>query len=301
MPTRAETVIRPKTAADRLRSSVRVWRRKPLGLAGLTIVILLLLVAIFADALTRFDPIEHFTTERFQGPNATHWFGTDNFGRDIFSRVLHGARISLYVSVTATLFGVGGAALLGLSSGYFQGKVDLVIQRFVDAMISIPGLVLALTLVASLGQSINNVVIAIAISELSRLSRVIRGVTIEVRAQDYVDAARAIGASNLRIMFRHVFPGTIPILLVVGSAALGAAILTETSLSFLGLGIPPPFPSWGRDLTGASRNYFYKAPWMAIFPGLAISLVVYGFNLFGDALRDVLDPRLRGSQGPRAR
>ncbi len=298
---REEAVVRPKTTATRLKGVWRVWRRKPLGLFGLIIVVTLVLVAIFANQVAPYDPIENDYLARLKAPSATHFFGTDNFGRDVFSRVVHGSRISLYVSILATVLGVSGAILLGVTSGYMMGKIDLLIQRLVDAAIAVPSLILALIMVAALGQSINNVVIAIAFSEIPRFSRVIRSVTIETRAQDFVDAARALGARTMRIMFRHVWPATIPITLVIASNALGSAILTETSLSFLGLGIPPPFPAWGRDLTGAARNYFNHAPWMAIFPGLAITLVVYGLALFGDALRDILDPRLRGSQGPRVR
>ena len=268
-------------------------RRKPLGAIGGVLVLFLVAVAIFGPWIAPYDPLKSKAEEMFLSPRATHVMGTDQFGRDILSRVIYGARISLYVSLVAVLFGDVLGFALGLVSGFMGGKVDAILQRFVDVVMSFPTLVLALAIIAVLGRSVNNVIIAIAIIELPRSTRVIRSAAISVKTNEYVGAARALGASNFRIMVRHVAPQCIAPWLILVSAALGAAIVIEASLSFLGLGTPPPEPSWGSMISGATIANAERAPWLAIFPGLALSATVFGFCLLGDALRDVLDPRLR--------
>ena len=227
-------------------------------------------------------------------PSAEHWFGTDNFGRDIYSRVIYGGRISMYVGVFSTLVGTALGALAGLFSGFFGGRLDQVIQRVADMMFTIPGLILAMVIATMLGPSMLNVIIAIAIPRLPNANRVIRSTVLSVKESPYVEAARAIGCTPWRIMSRHLIPNIMAPYIVVATASLGGAILVEASLSFLGLGVPPPAPSWGRMLSLEGMRYFETAPWMAIFPGIFISAAVFGANLFGDALRDVLDPKLRG-------
>ena len=227
-------------------------------------------------------------------PGRAHLFGTDNLGRDVFSRVVYGARHSLYVGLASVALGSIGGGLVGLVSGYRGGSTDAVAQRLVDALMAFPTLILALTIVAALGASLSNVIGAVAIAQAPWVSRVVRATTLSTRELQHVEAARALGCSDFRIIAVHVAPQCLGPFLVVATAALGAAIITEASLSFLGLGVPPPAPSWGGMLSGATRDYARAAPWMAIAPGAAISMAVYSFNLLGDTLRDELDPRQRG-------
>ena len=248
-----------------------------------------------------YDPIG-ISIDTFQAPSSTHFFGTDDLGRDMFSRILHGSRISLYVGFLAVALGsLGGAlgslggALVGLVSGFAGGWVDMVIQRIVDAVLAFPGIVLAMSLVAVLGTSTTNALLAIAIVIIPFQSRVVRGAVLSVKQNVYVEAALTIGASPQRIMIRHVLPNVVAPILILISASLGNAILIEAGLSFLGLSTQPPEPSWGLMLSGTGRRYMEEAPWLAIFPGLAIALTVLAFNLLGDVVRDVLDPRLRGT------
>jgi peptide/nickel transport system permease protein len=232
--------------------------------------------------------------ERLQSPSIEHLFGTDHAGRDMLSRVMVGAKTSIYVGVLAVLISSVVGATVGVTSAYFGGKYDLVVQRFVDVLQALPGLILALALMAALGASLNNVVIAITVTSTAGKIRVIRSAALGVLGMQYVDAARAIGASDRRIMVVHILNNSLAPLIIVATAALGGAILAESSLSFLGLGVPPPHASWGRLVAG-SREWAEMAPWLLIFPGLALTLTVYGFNVLGDALRDIWDPRLRGS------
>ena len=269
--------------------------KKPLGAIGLTIIFSMVFIAVFAPLVTLHDPLLMNFTGDLQTPNAEHWMGTDTWGRDVWSRIAHGARISLYVGLLSVFTGSVGGAILGLFSAYYGGKVDAVIQRIMDSMMSIPTLLLALTIMAALGQSLNNVVIAVAIPQIPRANRVVRSQALAIKQSEFVMAAQAIGASDVRVVLQHILPQCVAPWLIIATAALGSAIIAETSLSFLGLGVPPPEPSWGSMLTGRVRNYYMVAPWLAVWPGLAISVAVYGFNLFGDALRDVLDPRLRGT------
>jgi peptide/nickel transport system permease protein len=283
------------------RGSARLWhalhtfvRKKPLGAIGAAILLTFILLAIFAPWLATHDPDLNNYRARVKPPSAEHWFGTDNFGRDIYSRVIYGARISMYVGFAATLMGTSIGALTGLLSGFLGGKVDQILQRIADVMFTIPGLVLALVIVTMLGPSMLNVIIAIAIPRIPDTNRVIRSAVLSAKESLYVDAAHAIGCANWRIMLQHILPNVTAPYIVIVSAGLGGAILVEASLSFLGLGVPPPAPSWGRMLSLEGMRFFETAIWMAIFPGVFISAAVFGANLFGDALRDVLDPKLRG-------
>lgn len=271
----------------------RLARKKPLGAAGAVLVLGMLVMAVFADVLATQDPVRTNAAQTLSRPSRRHWLGTDYLGRDIYSRIVHGARISLVVGIASTLLGavVGGVA--GLLSGYMGGLTDLVTQRVMDIMQGLPLLVLALVMSAALGPSLGNVIIAISVPIVPRAARVIRSSVLAIRETPYVEAARALGVSHLRVAFRHILPNTIGPFMVLITAQLGSAILVEAALSFLGLGVPEPYPSWGRMLSVSAAEYAQKAPWLVLFPGTAISLAVFGTNLLGDALRDMLDPRLR--------
>lgn len=268
-------------------------RRYPLGAVGAAIMTVFVLTAIFAEFLTAHDPLSTNAAMSLAPPGADFLMGADNFGRDVFSRIVFGARISLAVGIGATSLGCLFGVTLGLLSGYLSGWVDLVIQRIIDIMQALPLLVLALVMSAALGPSVQNVILAIAIPLVPAVARVIRANTLALRVQPFVEAARATGMSDLRIALRHVLPNTLAPLIVLATAQLGSTILVEASLSFLGLGIPEPFPSWGRMLSESAAEYMRAAPWLVIFPGIAISMAVFGTNLMGDAIRDILDPRQR--------
>ena len=274
---------------------VRFCRKKPLGAVGGVIMLVIVLTAIFANQLQTYDPIATDAAQSLAPPSREHWLGSDHLGRDIYSRIVHGARVSLVVSVASTLLGSVLGGVIGLLSGYIGGKTDLITQRVMDILQGLPLLVLALVMSAALGPSIQNVVVAISIPIIPRAARVIRASVLSIREMQYVEAARAIGLRHLRIAFRHILPNTIGPSIVLGTAQLGSAILVEAALSFLGLGVPEPYPSWGRMLSVSAAEYAQKAPWLVLFPGIAISLAVFGSNLLGDALRDTLDPRLRGA------
>ncbi|MBR1123537.1 ABC transporter permease [Bradyrhizobium lablabi] len=269
-------------------------RRYVLGTFGLIIMVLFVWTALSADLISRYDPLTVDSAHRLAPPSWQHWLGTDSFGRDVWARIIHGARISLAVGIGSTALGATLGVIVGLVSGYLSGWVDLVFQRITDILQSLPLLVLALVMTAALGPSLPNVIIAIAIPLIPTVSRVIRANTLALREQPFVEAAKSIGMSETRIAIRHVLPNTLAPLIVLATAQLGSTILTEASLSFLGLGIPEPYPSWGRMLSESAAEYVRTAPWLVIFPGVAISLAVFGTNLFGDALRDILDPRQRG-------
>jgi peptide/nickel transport system permease protein len=268
-------------------------RRYPLGAAGAAIMALFVFAAIFAGFITRYDPLSTNAALSLARPGAEHWLGADFLGRDVYSRIVYGARISLAVGLGSTLLGSVVGVAVGLASGYLGGWVDLIVQRVVDMLQALPLLVLALIMAASLGPSLENTIVAISIPLIPYVARVIRANTLALKELPFVEAAKAVGMSELRIALRHVLPNTLAPLIVLATAQLGAAILTEASLSFLGLGIPEPHPSWGRMLSESAAEYVRTAPWLVIFPGLAISLVVFGTNLLGDALRDLLDPRQR--------
>jgi peptide/nickel transport system permease protein len=269
----------------------RFLKTQPLGVASIVVILLFLLIAVFAPWIAPYDPVAQDRQNFLIGPSSTHWFGTDTLGRDVMSRIIYGSRISLYVGAVTTLlsFVLGGA--LGTAAGYLGGKIDAAVQAVIDALLCIPPLVLALFIVALLGQSVRNVVIALAILSIPRMARIARGEMQRIKSLDYVESTTALGGGALRIMAMHGIPNMLPSLIVVASLGFGNAIVAEAALSFLGLGVPPPNPSWGLMLSDGA-SYFEIAPWLVIFPGVAISLVVLAFNLFGDTLRDFLDPKL---------
>ncbi len=272
----------------------RFLRRKPLGAAGGVLMLIMVVTALSADMLQSHDPIATDAVATLARPSADHWLGTDHLGRDIYSRIVHGARVSLIVGLASTLLGSVLGGIIGLLSGYIGGKTDLIAQRLLDILQGLPLLVLALVMTASLGPSVQNVIIAISIPIIPRAARVIRSSVLSIREMQYVEAARSLGTSHLRIAFRHILPNTVGPFIVLCTAQLGSAILVEATLSFLGMGVPEPYPSWGRMLSVSAAEYAQKAPHLVLFPGIAISLAVFGSNLLGDALRDTLDPRLRG-------
>jgi peptide/nickel transport system permease protein len=274
----------------------RLVREKPLGAFGGMLVLVLMLCAIFAHWIAPYPYDETNVRQRLKPPGALFYLGTDNLGRDVFSRIIYGARISVTVGFGAVTLSILLATLLGVASGYFGGKVDVFIQRVVDAAMAFPPLVLLLSIMAVLGPGLLNIILVLGIIPSANRSRIIRSATLSAKENQYVEAARAVGASHLRIILCYVLPNIMAPIIVVATNALGAVILIEATLSFLGFGVPPPYPSWGEMLSGSGRSYMYKAPWMAVWPGVAISLAVFGFNMLGDALRDLLDPRLRGSQ-----
>lgn len=273
----------------------RAWstiRRKPLGMVSGVVIVTMVITAVFADVIAPYDPLKLLGPSL--APSSPRFlFGTDAIGRDLLSRIIYGARVSLWVGLIAVGFGTFFGALIGLVSGYFEGKLDMVLQRLMDMILSLPALILAMAIVSVLGSSTTNSVLAIAIVIVPGQSRVVRGAVLSVKQNQYVEAARALGASHLRILWFHVLVNVMAPIIVLASVTLGNAILVEASLSFLGLGTPPPTPSWGNMLSGSGRAYMEFKPMLAIYPGLAISLAVFSFNLLGDAVRDILDPRLR--------
>jgi peptide/nickel transport system permease protein len=268
-------------------------RRYPLGTFGAVIMALCVFAAMFAPYITVYDPLSTNAALSLARPSAQHWLGCDFMGRDVYSRIVYGSRISLAVGLGSTGLGITCGVIIGLTSGYLGGWIDLAAQRLIDILQSLPLLVMALLMTASLGPSLRNTIIAISIALIPSSARVVRANTLSLREQPFVESAKAIGMSEFRIAFRHVLPNTLAPLIVLATAQLGATILIEATLSFLGLGVPEPHPSWGRMLSESAAEYVRTAPWLVIFPGLAISLVVFGTNLFGDALRDILDPRQR--------
>ncbi|MBI4498472.1 MAG: ABC transporter permease [Chloroflexi bacterium] len=277
-----------------LRKVAHFLRTRPLGALGVALILLVLLSTAAAPALTAKKPEEVFRQQVLRPPSAEFPLGTDNLGRDVFSRTLYGARISLLVGVLVALFSVSLGSLLGIASAYVGRSFDLLVQRLVDILMSLPGLILALALMAALGQSLQNVVLALVISQIPSSIRVIRSAALGVLQNQYIEAARALGASGTRVALVHLLPNVVPPIIVVASIVPGGAIIAEASLSFLGLGVPANVPTWGGMLGGSVQRFATSAPWIVVFPGLAISITVLGINLLGDALRDALDPRLRG-------
>jgi peptide/nickel transport system permease protein len=313
MPPEEKLMMDRETAAGRAIPDLRIdWRalaapvvavarfsrRNPLGAVGGLIVLALVVMALLAPMIAPYDPRQIIREANnrvpvYVAPGSAYLLGTDHVGRDILSRIIYGARISLYVGFGAVLIGVTGWFAVGLVSAYSGGAVDLVVQRVVDAMMAVPGLVIVLAMMAVLGSSLNNVIIAIVIGMLAPVVRTVRSQVLSVKEMEYVMAARAVGAPSARIIGRHLVPNCLAIYLILATYYLGFSIILEASLSFLGVGVPPDVPSWGGMLTAAAQGHVTKAPWAAIFPGLAIFIAVLGFNLLGDALRDALEPRLR--------
>jgi peptide/nickel transport system permease protein len=268
-------------------------RRRPLGAVGALIILVMVAMASTAGWIAPYDPLETDYGAMLAAPDARHWLGTDAFGRDVLSRIIYGSRTALLVGLGASLLGATLGSLIGVASAYFGGRVDLIVQRIMDVFFAFPVIILALAVVAVLGTGAGNVILAIAAPMVPRCARVVRASALAVREMPYVDAARASGFGHGRIILRHMLPNVMAPILIMATAFLGEAILLEASLSFLGLGVQEPTAAWGLMLRGAAVQFAESAPWMAIFPGLAISLGVFGFNLFGDSLRDALDPRLR--------
>jgi peptide/nickel transport system permease protein len=274
----------------------KLFREKRLGAIGAVVAVVFLFIGLFADVLAPYGMNEVNMGTRLQAPSWAHPFGTDNLGRDLLSRCMYGAQISVIIGLTVAAISTVISALIGIVSGYFGGKVDLVIQRFVDAWMSFPGLVVLIVVASVFGSGITQIVFTLGLLIGIGGSRIVRSAVVSVREDMYIHAAKSIGASATRILWRHVLPNVIPPLIVLFTSSVGTAILAESGLSFLGLGVPPPHPTWGGMLSGNGRTYMLQGPWLALAPGICLTLVVYAINVFGDALRDMLDPRMRGSR-----
>ena len=285
-----------RASGSRRSGAVRVLlRQKPLGAMGGALLIIMIGLALLADHVAPYDYDDADVFARLRSSSASHWLGTDNLGRDLLSRVIYGARVSMAVGFGGVALGLLGGTLVGLVSGYFGGRLDLVVQRFVDAFMCFPLRLVALTIMALLGPGLLNVILTLGLVLAVRDSRVIRGAVLAVKENLYVEAARALGAPHDTIIFRHVLPNVFAPMIILATVNIGAVILIEAALSFLGFGVPPPRPSWGGMLSSAGLVHMLRAPWLALWPGVALSLAVFSANMLGDALRDVLDPRLRGT------
>ena len=293
--------VNPAADADELEELSKSWssqlidliRRQPLASAGGLVVLIMIFASIFANFLTPYDPEAASWVNQLTPPSAEFWLGTDAFGRDILTRIIFGARTALFVGFTAAFVGATSGLILGVASAYFGGRFDIICQRLVDIVMAFPLIVLALAVVATLGASTVNVIIAITIPFIPQCARVVRSSALAIREIPYVDAARALGFSHTRIIMKHMIPNVMAPYLIMLTTFVGQAILLEASLSYLGMGVQEPTPAWGLMLQGGAEEFAESAPWVPIFPGLAITIAVFGFNLFGDGLRDVLDPRLR--------
>ena len=293
--------VNPAADADELEELSKSWssqlidliRRQPLASAGGLVVLIMIFASIFANFLSPYDPEAASWVNQLTPPSAEFWLGTDAFGRDILTRIIFGARTALFVGFTAAFVGATGGLILGVASAYFGGRFDIICQRLVDIVMAFPLIVLALAVVATLGASTVNVIIAITIPFIPQCARVVRSSALAIREIPYVDAARALGFSHTRIIMKHMIPNVMAPYLIMLTTFVGQAILLEASLSYLGMGVQEPTPAWGLMLQGGAEEFAESAPWVPIFPGLAITIAVFGFNLFGDGLRDVLDPRLR--------
>ena len=275
------------------KSALGLARRQPLGAAGLFVVLTMVFMAVFADVITPYDPEANDFEFMLAAPNSTYWLGTDQFGRDQLTRIIYGARTALYVGFVCAFIGAFAGLVLGVASAYFGGMFDLLFQRVMDVFMAFPLIILALAVVSILGTGTSNVIIAITIPFIPQCARVVRSSALAIREIPYVDAARAMGFSHKRIILRHMVPNVMAPFLIMLTTFVGQAILLEASLSYLGLGVQEPTAAWGLMLQGGAEEYAESAPWVAIFPGLAITLAVFAFNMFGDAVRDVLDPKLR--------
>ena len=274
----------------------RLLRDKPLGTVGGIVLLLFVVVGVFAPWIAPYDFNEIAPLDRMQGPSWAHWFGTDNLGRDVLSRCIYGAQLSVIIGCSAAALATVISAVIGIVSGYFGGKVDMAVQRFVDAWMSFPDLIVLIVVVSVLGPGMPQIIFTLGLLLGIGGSRIVRSAVVSVREHMYVHAAQSIGAGTLRILWRHVLPNVLPPIIVLFTTRVGSVILAESGLSFLGLGVPPPAPTWGSMLSGSGRTYMFQGPWLALAPGLCLTAVVYATNVFGDALRDLLDPRMRGTR-----
>jgi peptide/nickel transport system permease protein len=295
--TTATTTI-PYKVPKRRHPVLQFMAQQPLGAAGLAVIIVMAICAVFAPWVAPYDPLTVDYESMLAAPSAAHWLGTDSFGRDVLSRVIYGARTALAIGFLASFLGSTIGAIIGVVSAYFGGKVDLIIQRVMDVLLSFPIIILAITVVAVLGKNLVfgvdvNLVLAIGFPMIPKVARVVRSSALAIRELPYIDAARTAGYSDTRIIFRHMVPNVVAPYLIMLTAFVAQAILAEASLSFLGLGVTEPTASWGLMLSGAAADFYQQAPWMIVFPGIAISLAVFAFNLFGDSLRDWLDPKIK--------
>ena len=278
----------------------RLVMEKPLGALGAAVCIIFLFTGICAGLIAPYGYNEMNPIDRLQAPSLSYWFGTDQIGRDVFSRIIHGARTSLIIGFSAAFISILISGFIGVTTGFFQGKFDMIIQRMVDAWMSFPDLLVVIVAVSVFGPGMWQVILVLSLLYGIAGSRIVRSAVLSVKENDYVRAAESIGVSVPRILWRHILPNIMAPLIVLFTTRLAAVILVEAALSFLGLGIPPPAPSWGGMLSFEGRSYMFQAPWLAIMPGLAITIVVYNINMFGDAMRDLLDPRMRGYGGGRS-
>jgi len=276
-----------------LEASFRFTCQRPLGAVGAAIIVIMIAAAVLAGFVAPYDPLTTDYASMLQAPSSFHWFGTDSFGRDVFTRIIYGSRTALWIGFASSFLGATLGGIIGVTSAYFGGKIDLVLQRFMDLLLSFPLVILALVVVSLLGSGMTNVIFAITVPMVPRCAIVIRSSALALREMPFVEAARALGFGPLHIILRHMLPNVMAPFLIMLTAFLGQAILLEASLSFLGLGVAEPQAAWGLMLRGAAVEFAERAPWMAIYPGIAISLSVFAFNLFGDSLRDALDPKLR--------
>ncbi|WP_426334251.1 nickel transporter permease [Paenibacillus silvae] len=281
----------PASGSGSWREAWRTFRRNRLALAGLLIIVFFIILAFLAPYITPYDYKEQVLQDRLQAPSAEHWFGTDDLGRDVFSRVLHGARISLWVGFFSVIGSIIAGALLGLIAGFYGKWADMLISRLFDILLAFPAILLAIAIVAILGPSLQNALLAIAIVNIPTYGRLVRSRVLSLRQEEFITSARTLGAGNARILFRHILPNSLTPLIVQGTLGIGTAIIEAAALGFLGMGAQPPDPEWGKMLSD-SRQFIQKAPWTLIFPGLSIMLTVLGFNLMGDGLRDTLDPKM---------
>lgn len=286
-----------RSRASRLTTSIgRFIRTKPLGAFGAGVVLLVVVMAIAAPLFAPKDPSQTSLIDSLRAPSASYPLGTDRNGRDMLSRIIYGARTSMGIGLGAVALGITVGAAVGLIGGYLGGITDTLLQRLVDMLMAFPTIVLAMAIVAAAGITYSNIILAIGVTIMPSTARVVRSAVLTVRGLQYIDAAGALGAPDWRIILRHVLPNVAPPIIILTSVVLGQAIISEATLSFLGLGVQEPRPSWGAMLSGNAQRYIEEAPWLVIFPGLALAIVVFSFNMFGDALRDALDPRLRGSE-----
>jgi peptide/nickel transport system permease protein len=290
------SLVQVKTYGPLRRFVSRLVQTKRLGAIGGAIFLLFLFSGIFADLLIPYGMNETNMLGRLQSPNISHWFGTDHLGRDVFSRILIGAQLSMIVGILAAGLATVVSIVLGVLSGYLGGKTDMLIQRFVDAWMTFPDLVLLIVVISIVGPGVPQIVIILGLLYGIAGSRIVRGSVVSVRENMYTHAAQSMGASTLHILWYHILPNIMPVVIVLFTTRVGAVILAEAGLSFLGLGVPPPAPTWGSMLSGTGRTYMYLGPWLALAPGICLTIVVYSINVFGDALRDLLDPRMRGSK-----